>query len=148
VAYYLTFFCRSGEENGSSALARFLSELTEAGAPTLIKRTAFEYVDEVDVCKLATDNGSGAPAAGWVTLEISVGVEYNAQSVIHASPNDERRIWGSDLRAELTLVGNETDWPLVQRIWAVLVTLWSAIAWDEMSGFEVNRDAPAPGSQK
>jgi hypothetical protein len=140
VAYYLTFFCRSGEENGSSALARFLSELTETGAPIQIKRTAFEYVDEVDVCKLATDNGSGAPAAGWVTLEISVGVEYNAQSVIHACPNDEHGIWGSDLRAELTLVGNETDWPLVQRIWAVLVTLWSAIAWDEMSRFEVNRD--------
>jgi hypothetical protein len=62
--------------------------------------------------------------------------------VIHASPNDEYGIWGSDLRAELILTGNDTDWPLVNRIWSALLTLWSAIAWDEMSGFEVNKDAP------
>lgn len=73
-----------------------------------------------------------------------MGVEYNAESVIRASPNDECGIWGSDLRAELTLTGNDTDWPLVNRIWAVLITLWSAIAWDEMSGFEANNDAPRP----
>ncbi|MCW2913377.1 MAG: hypothetical protein JWN52_1445, partial [Actinomycetia bacterium] len=34
---------------------------------------------------------------------------------------------GIDLRAELTLSG-DTDWPLVERIWATLVTLWSAVA--------------------
>jgi hypothetical protein len=144
VAYYLTFFCRSGEETGSSALARFLSQLTATGAPVLIRRLAEDYVDEVDVCELATDNGSGIPAAGWLILEFSVGVEYNAESVIHASPNDECGIWGSDLQAVLTLTGSDADWPLVKRIWTVLVTLWSAIAWDEMSGFEVNKDAPGP----
>jgi hypothetical protein len=115
VAYYLTFFCRSGEENGSSAMARFLSELPETGGPVLVKHSAADYVDEVDVCRLATDNGSGAPEAGWVVLELSVGVEYNAQSVLRASPYDERGIWGSDLRAVLTLTGSNTDWPLAKR---------------------------------
>jgi hypothetical protein len=38
--YHLTFFCRSGEENGSSALAAFLSKLTERGDPVLIERPA------------------------------------------------------------------------------------------------------------
>ena len=142
VAYYLTFFCRSGQENGSSALASFLSKLTETGDPVLIKRRAANYLDEVDVCELATDNGSGMPTAGWLVLQFSVGVRYNAQSVIGTSPNDECGIWGSDLLAELILSGNNTDWPLVNRTWAVLVTLWSATAWDEMSGFEVNKDAP------
>ena len=142
VAYYLTFFCRSGQESGSSALARFLAKLAETGDPVLIRRSGTDYVDEVDVCELATDDGSGIPAAGWIVLQFSVGVKYNAKSVISASPNDEYGIWGSDLQAELILSGNKTDWPLVKRIWAVLVTLWSAIAWDEMSGFEVNKDAP------
>jgi hypothetical protein len=64
VAYYLKFFCRSGEENGSSAMARFLSKLTETGDPVLIKRVTADYADEVDVCELATDNGSGMPTAG------------------------------------------------------------------------------------
>jgi hypothetical protein len=122
VAYYLTFFCRSGEENGTSALATILSKLTETGDPVLIKRDAVGYVDEVDACELATDNGSGLPVTGWLTLQLSVGVEYNAESVIHASPNDEYGVWGIDLRAELTLSG-DTDWPLVERIWATLVTL-------------------------
>lgn len=144
VAYYLTFFCRSGQETGSSALASFLSKLAETGDPVLIRRRAADYDDEVDVCELATDNGSGMPSAGWLALQFSVGVEYNAQSVISASPNDECGIWGSDLQAELILTSNNTDWPLVNRIWAVLVALWSAIAWDEMSGFEVNKDAPGP----
>lgn len=142
MAYYLTFFCRSGEESGSSALAAFLSKLAETGDPVLVRHDGAGYVDEVDVCELATSNRSGTPTAGWVALEFSVGVEYNAESVIHASPDNEHGIWGSDLRAMLTLSGSNTDWPLVKRIWATLDSLWSAIAWDEMSGFEVNQDAP------
>jgi hypothetical protein len=141
MAYHLTCFCCGGEENPSSALATFLSKLTETGDPMLIKRHEADYVDEVGVCELATDNGSGMPTAGWLILQFSVGIEYNAQSVISASPDDEHGIWGSDLLAELILSGT-TDWPLVNRIWAVLITLWSAIAWDEMSGFEANKDAP------
>ncbi len=145
MAYYLTFFCRSGQENGSSALETFLSKLAETGVPVLARRLAGDYGDEVDVCEMATDNGSGMPAAGWLVLQFSVGVEYNAQSVISASPNGECGIWGSDLQAELILTGDSADWPLVSRIWAVLVALWSAVAWDEMSGFEVNKDALGPG---
>ena len=143
MAYHLTFFCRSGEENPSSALAAFLAKLTETGDPVLIERPARDYVDEVGVCELATDNGSGMPASGWLLLQFSVGIKYNAQSVIGASPDDEHGIWGSDLMAELILSGT-TDWPLVNRVWAVLITLWSAIARDEMSGFEANKDAPEP----
>lgn len=142
MAYYLTFFCRSGEGNGSSALASFLSKLTETGDRVLIKRSTFDYVDEVDVCELASDNGSGMPAAGWLVLHLSVGVEYNAQNVISGSPDDEYGIWGSDLLAELILTGDNTDWPLVKRIWSVLVTLWSAIAWDEMSGVRGQQGRP------
>lgn len=81
--------------------------------------------------------------ADWLTLNLSVGVEYNADFVIHADPGDERGIWGSDLLAELILSGRSTDWPLVKRIWVVLATLWSAVAWDEMSGFEITEDAPS-----
>jgi hypothetical protein len=84
------------------------------------------------------------PASGWLILQFSVGIEHNAQSVISAAPNDEYGTWGSDLLAELTLTGDTTDWPLVNRIWAVLTTLWAAIAWDEMSGFEANKEAPEP----
>ena len=49
---------------------------------------------------------------------------------------------GEATRAEVTLVGSNTDWLLVKRIWTVLAPLRHAIAWDEMSGFEVNDDAP------
>lgn len=144
MAYHLTFFCRSGEENPSSALATFLSKLAQTGDPVLVRRCAGDYVDEVGVCELATDNGSAVPKSGWLILQFSGGTECNAQSVISASPNDEHGIWGSDLLVELILTGNTTDWPLVNRIWAVLITLWSAIAWDEMSRFEANKDAPEP----
>jgi hypothetical protein len=81
MAYHLTFFCRSGEENGSSALATFLSKLTETGDPVLIERSAADYADQVDVCELATDNGSAMPASGWLILQFSVGIEYNAMCV-------------------------------------------------------------------
>ena len=138
VSYVLTFFCRSGEAIGSSALATFLAKLGETGDPVLVRRDAADHIDEVDVCELASDNGSGAAAAGWLLLEFSVGIEYNARSVIVASPGGEDGIWGSDLVAELILSG-ETDWPLVKRIWATLADLWSAVAWDEMSGFDINK---------
>lgn len=142
VAYYLTFFCRAGEENGSSALARFLATLAESGNPLLVERRTGDYVYEVSVCELATDDGSGRPVADWLSLEFSVGVEFIAESVIEVSPNDEYGIWGSDLHAQIALSGNSPDWPLVDRIWTTLVGLWSAVAWDGMSGFEINNDAP------
>jgi hypothetical protein len=34
------------------------------------------------VTRTATSNGSGLPTAGWLVLELSVGVEHNAESVI------------------------------------------------------------------
>jgi hypothetical protein len=64
VAYSLTFFCRSGQENGSTALASFLAKPTETGDRMLIRRPAADYADQVDACELATGNGSGMPAAG------------------------------------------------------------------------------------
>jgi hypothetical protein len=130
---------RAGERSRSSG--KLPVEATETGDPVLIRRPAADYVDEVDVCELATDNGSGMPAAGWLVLQVSVGVRYNAESVISACPDDKDGIWGSDLQAELTLTGDNTDWPLVNRIWAVLVTLWPTIAWDEMS-YRPGRENP------
>jgi hypothetical protein len=140
MAYCLTFFCRSGQGRGSAALARYLPELTGTGDRVLVGPPAAEYADEVGVCEVATDSGSGMPAAGWVVLQFSAGVRRNAERVISADPDAAYGIWGSDLLAELTLSG-DTDWPLVNRIWAVLVSLWSAVAWDEISGFGINDDA-------
>ena len=79
-----------------------------------------------------------------MSLEIHVGVAFIAESVIAASPNDEHGIWGSDLLATITLSGDVLDWPLVQRIWTALVDLWSAVPWDEMSGFEIANEIPRP----
>ena len=103
MAYSLTFFCRSEQEKGSTALASFLPKLTETGDRVLIKHPAADYADQVDACEPATDNDSEMPAAGWLVLQLYVGVRYNADSVIRAGPDDEHGIWGSDLQAELPL---------------------------------------------
>ncbi|MFI6745290.1 hypothetical protein ACIBI3_03750 [Actinomadura luteofluorescens] len=42
---------------------------------------------------------------------------------------------------QLTLSG-DTAWELVNRLWLTLAHLWSAIAWDEMFGFDIKPDAP------
>jgi hypothetical protein len=57
VAYLLTFFCRAGEANGSSALATVLAKLTETGGPVLVKRDAVDRPEQVDVCELASHDG-------------------------------------------------------------------------------------------
>ena len=62
MAYSLTFFCRSEQEKGSTALASFLPKLTETGDRVLIKHPAADYADQVDACELATDNYSEMPA--------------------------------------------------------------------------------------
>ncbi|GAB2824135.1 hypothetical protein GCM10022221_22720 [Actinocorallia aurea] len=108
MAYCLTFFCRSGAENGAAALARLLAEVAEDGAPLLVRRDPVGRVAEVDCCDLATDDGSGRPASGWLILS------------------------------------GATDWPLVHRLWAALATLWSAVAWDEQSGFALDKPTPTP----
>jgi hypothetical protein len=141
VAYYLSFFCRAGEDTGQAALERLLDELLANGAP-LLREWRGPYVDAVAAYSLATRGSSGEPAADWLTLEIHVGVRFIAESVIAASPNDEQGIWGSDLLATVTLSGDSPDWPLVDRIWTALVDLWSAVPWDETSGFEIGTMNP------
>lgn len=141
MAYQLTFFCRSGEENGQAAISRLLDELLPVGDLLLTQRSG-PYVDEVAVCSLATRGPAGHPAADWLVLEVHVGVEWIAESVIAASPDNEQGIWGCDLLAMITLAGDTPDWPLVNRIWEALLRLWSATPWDEMSGFEIAEGMP------
>jgi len=93
--------------------------------------------------KPATDNGSGSPAADWIAVEFRVGVEYNSDFVIEVSPNNENSVWGSELVVEMTLSGGNPDWVLVTKVWRTLANLWSAVAWDEHSGFDVSVDAPS-----
>ncbi|MFC8720628.1 hypothetical protein [Kitasatospora sp. NPDC057198] len=141
MAYQLTFFCRSGEANGQAAISRLLDELLPPDDLLLVHRSG-PFVDEVAVCSLATRGPAGAPAADWLTLEVHVGVEWIAESVIAASPDNEQGIWGCDLLATVTLTGDAPDWPLVNRIWDALLSLWSATPWDETSGFEIAKSMP------
>ncbi|MFI6743790.1 hypothetical protein ACIBI9_63925 [Nonomuraea sp. NPDC050451] len=142
VAYCLTFYCRSGEEEGSSAMIQFLEALTSEDDRLLVECGTGDYLDQVAVCRLATDDGDGRPVADWLTLQLAVGVEYIAEHVIEKSPDDEHGIGGSDLEAEITLSGSSPDWSLVERIWTTLARRWLAVPWDEMSGFDVAVDGP------
>lgn len=144
MVYCLSFFCRAGEETGQAALERLLDELLANGALVLGEWHG-PYVGAVAGYSLVTKGSSGEPVAAWLTLEIVVGVRRIAESVITASPDDEQGIWGSDLLATVTLSGGSTDWPLVGRIWRALVDLWSAVPWDEMSGFEIAMDPVSRG---
>nr|WSX75959.1 hypothetical protein OH826_20160 [Streptomyces sp. NBC_00899] len=141
MAYQLTFFCRSDEENGQAAVSRVLDELLPAG-DLLVAQRSGPFVDEVAVCSLATRGPAGDPTADWLALELHVGVEWIAESVIAASPGDEQGIWGCDLLATVTLTGDTPDWSLANRIWKALLHLWSATPWDEMSGFEIAKSMP------
>ncbi|WP_031071673.1 hypothetical protein [Streptomyces sp. NRRL WC-3742] len=141
MAYRLTFFCRSGEENGLEALDRLLDELLSAGAPLLAEGRG-PFVDEVAAYALGTGG-----SADRLELEVQVGTAWIAESVIEASPDDAHGIWGCDLLATITLSGDSPDWPLVDRIWTALVDLWGAVAWDEASGFAVGAVEPCTGSR-
>ena len=72
----------------------------------LIRRDAAGYADEVEVWGLATDNGLGMPVAGWLTLEFSVGVEYNTM----AKMADRRRlVLVADVSLSVTAVTAVTE---------------------------------------
>ncbi|MER5430570.1 hypothetical protein [Streptomyces sp. NPDC002588] len=142
MAYQLSFFCRSGEDRGDEALDRLLDYLLENGDP-LVGEWLGPFEDPVAAFKLGTGSSdSDTPVADLLTLELHVGVAEIAESVIAASPNDEQGIWGCDLLATLTLSGDNPDCALVHRIWAAVVSLWGAVAWDESSGFEIAARTP------
>lgn len=155
MVYQLKFFCRaSGEEIAAVAMDRVLDALLENGPPLLGEylgpraprageRPKFG-TDAIHVFRLVTGTESKGPAADYLLLEIYVGVRFIAEDVIAADPNDDHGIWGSDLMTVITLSGDRPDWPLVDRIWTVLEALWSAVAWDEMSGFEIAAETRRP----
>ncbi|GAA4068639.1 hypothetical protein ACWC9H_26030 [Streptomyces sp. NPDC001251] len=137
MAYQLSFFCRSGEESGDEALDHLLDHLLESGN-ALLGEWLGPYEDSVAAFRLGTrSKDSDGPVADLLTLELHVGVAEIAESVIAASPHDERGIWGCDLLATVTLGGDNPDWALVHHIWAAVVSLWKAVPWDESSGFGV-----------
>ncbi|MFF4836675.1 hypothetical protein [Streptomyces sp. NPDC001315] len=142
MVYQLSFFCRSGEDRGDEALDRLLDHLLESG-DRLVGEWLGPFEDSVAAFRLGTGGSdSDSPVADLLTLEIHVGVAEIAESVIAASPNDERGIWGCDLLATVTLSGDNPDWALVHRIWAAVVSLWGAVPWDESSGFEIAASTP------
>jgi hypothetical protein len=141
VTYQLSFFCSAGEESGQAALERLLDEVLSTGGP-LLGEWLGPFVEEVAAYELATKAHGGQAVPGWLTLEIHVGVAFIAESVIQADPDCEHGIWGCDLLATITLSGGEPNWALVHRIWAALAKLWSAVPWDEMSGFEIAEGVP------
>ncbi|MFF3559564.1 hypothetical protein ACFYXS_05935 [Streptomyces sp. NPDC002574] len=142
MAYQLSFFCRSGEERGDQALDRLLDRLLESGEG-LVGEWQGPFGDSVAAFKLGTKSSmDDTSVADLLTLEVHVGVAEIAESVIAASPNDAESIWGCDLLAIVTLSGSDPDWPLVNRIWAAVTSLWNAVPWDESSGFEIAASAP------
>ncbi|WP_329411755.1 hypothetical protein OG802_18005 [Streptomyces sp. NBC_00704] len=145
VDYRLSFFGRSGEEGGAEALDRLLDRLLESG-DGLWGESSEPLEDSVAAFRLGTISGDGlGPVADLLTLDVRVGVAEIAESVIAASPHDERGIWGCDLLVTVALGGDDPDWALLHRIWTAVVDLWAAVAWDESSGFGVAAGAvPKP----
>jgi hypothetical protein len=140
MAYRLQFFCRSGEATARDALSRLLGDLLASGPP-ILGEVAGPIMPglELAAMRLATMTAENKAMADWLILEVHVGIRHNAATVIEVDPEDEHAIWGSDLRAEITISGDNPDWALLNRIWSALETLWSAVAWDEISRFDVSR---------
>jgi hypothetical protein len=64
---------------------------------------------EVAAYRLVTPDSYGSAVADWLTLEVHVGVEFNANVVIGIDPDAEHTICGSDLHAEISLSGANPD---------------------------------------
>ncbi|MGW2395813.1 hypothetical protein ACWCYY_04605 [Kitasatospora sp. NPDC001664] len=141
MAYRLSFFCRADEEHADSAVSLLLDELLATGGP-LFGESCPGLADGVSAFRLATAGPDGRPVGDLLTLEVHVGVARIAEFVIEASPDDGHGVWGCDLLATVTLVGDAPDWPLVGRIGTALERLWGAVPWDEASGFEVAAGLP------
>jgi len=142
MVYRLHFFAKTGEENGQAAINRLLDQVAASGRPVLSEWRG-PFVDEVAAYRLATSGPDGAATADWLTLELHLGAEFNANMVIGTDPDDEHEIWGSDVHAQISLSGQNPDWELVHRIWSALERLWRAVAWDEQSEFDISRHAPS-----
>lgn len=141
MVYQLSFFCRAGEETGQAALERLLDELLSTGGP-FPGEWLGPFGPEVAAYQLAAKANPEQGPPGWLNLELHVGVASVAESVFQADPDGEHGIWGCDLLATITLSGGDPDWALVHRIWAALAELWSAVPWDEMSGFAIAEGGP------
>ncbi|TDB92514.1 hypothetical protein [Actinomadura sp. 7K534] len=146
MVYQLKFFCRAGEATGASAMSNLLDRLLEHGplhgeavGPPRPGPGQWEGPEQeaIDAFRLATTDEHREIALDDLLLEIQVGVRFIAETVIHADPDNEHGVWGSDLLAVISLAGDRPDWALVERIWSALESLWSAVPWDELSGFEI-----------
>ncbi|MES9602716.1 hypothetical protein [Actinomadura sp. NPDC000929] len=153
--YQLTFFARAtGQTTGAEAMEHVLNAVLESGPPLVGEylgppeprpgEWSGPEADAVRSFRLATATEDMRPAADYLLLEIHVGMQFIAEDVIAADPDDDHGVWGSDLMARVTVSGERPDWPLVERIGTTLENLWSAVPWNKTSGFKVA--APPRGS--
>ncbi|MFD0902801.1 hypothetical protein [Actinomadura sediminis] len=155
MAYRLVFFCKGAEqETAVGAMDRVLDTLLETGPPLVgeyrgpPEPQSGEWLEpDIDVVhsfRLVTGTEREGPPPDYLLLEIHAGVRFIAEDVIATDPDDDHGVWGSELMVIITLTGDRPDWPLVDRIWTVLEGLWSAVPWDEISGFAVATETHRP----
>ena len=117
MAHQLSFFCRAGEESGQEAMSQLLDAVLETGHQLVAEVRSPLFRDGAAGYGLRTTGASAStPGADWPTLELHGGIAAVADSVIAASPNGDRGIWGSDLLALVTPSGDSPDRLLLERI--------------------------------
>lgn len=87
-----------------------------------------------------TSRRSGGPFAA-ISVEVNTRRDVLALSLgSDAAKAQGERLDGVNVKIELLLSGEPTDWQTVGVMWSVASQMWSAVAWDEGSGFDVRLD--------
>lgn len=132
VSYNITFYCHSNATRPGEAIDQIAAWTASQGVGLQLATRA----SGVGWAEASIGLSDSSAADGSVRLEV-----HNAPSLVGdmvkqvSSEDSSKRLAAADLVAILTLSGDEIEWEAVRGTWLALEALWSAIPYDDGSGF-------------
>jgi hypothetical protein len=135
MAHHIDFFCRTGISRADTAFDVFVQSLSAGATEVETSATGVGIANmSWDIARVRDQEGRAGES---ISVTFLTGSELLTAVLkqVTGEPGGER-VLGTDLLVQLILVG-DVDWTLFSDIRSILTDLWSAVPYDETSGFDV-----------
>jgi hypothetical protein len=135
MTYSITFLCSTGGADPGQILESAICAARQDGPQlAIVEQTNGDDWTESGI--IAVD-GVADPSA--IRLEVRGPSKLTVDVVSqYAEEAEAGRLDSVDSVATLTLSGEDIDWRIVKKLWQAFESQWSAIPYDETSGFETS----------
>ena len=137
MTYNINFYCASGGVSPGEAVDLLVDSFSSQGLPVFIDDRAYGE----GWASISLGSTESVAVAGDTRIEFHSNPAIVQSSVSQVAAEDNfGRIKGVDSLLILTLSGGGIDLPVVRALWGSVTSLWNAVPYDDVSGFDATEE--------